>query len=297
MAVNHLQTLFTTTGITDSTRMIHTPGDFSKKNLLYVQEVGRLKSLQPHKSSRENLDSYLMMGVLSGEGVVVVGGTEYKVKKGNIVFLNCMEHYEHESSEKKPWELAWVHFNGNIAGAYFEQFAQKSGGTPVFSTKNMKEYEKLIDKLMDYQQHKELESELKSGEILLQLCNMSLINAITKEKQVVESDYELYNEIRELVNDKYTDKGLMETIVSKFGADEEELNIGFKKCYGIELRDYILNRRFNAAKELLRFTIKPVKEIVDESGIGNVDLFRRLFLDSEGMSAEDYRNRWAQWVK
>ena len=40
-----------------------------------------------------------------------------------------------------------------------------------------------------------------------------------------------------------------------------------------------------------------MKEIVEESGIGNSDLFRRLFLDGEGMSAEEYRNKWAQWVK
>jgi len=40
-----------------------------------------------------------------------------------------------------------------------------------------------------------------------------------------------------------------------------------------------------------------VKEIVDESGIGNDDLFRRLFQDGEGMTAEEYRMKWAQWVK
>ena len=54
---------------------------------------------------------------------------------------------------------------------------------------------------------------------------------------------------------------------------------------------------FNAAKELLRFSIKPIHEVIEESGIRNSDLFRRLFLDSEGMSAEEYRMKWAQWVK
>ena len=52
-----------------------------------------------------------------------------------------------------------------------------------------------------------------------------------------------------------------------------------------------------AAKELLRFTAKPVKGIIEESGIRNADLFRRLFKDGEGMSAEEYRMKWSQWVK
>ena len=44
--------LFSNQGITVSTRYIHTPGEFASANLLYVQEVGTLKSLRPHKSTR-----------------------------------------------------------------------------------------------------------------------------------------------------------------------------------------------------------------------------------------------------
>ena len=90
---------------------------------------------------------------------------------------------------------------------------------------------------------------------------------------------------------------IMQQLAEKYEMGEEELDACFQKTYGITLRDYILNRRFTAAKELLRFTIKPVKEIVEESGIKNDDLFRRLFLDGEGMTAEEYRMKWAQWVK
>ncbi len=68
-----IHSLFSTSGITDSVRMLHTPGEFARKNLLYVQEVGRLKSLRAHKSQRENLNSYLFFGVESGEGTVFIG--------------------------------------------------------------------------------------------------------------------------------------------------------------------------------------------------------------------------------
>ena len=294
---NTLQTLFSDSGITDSTRMLHTPGEFAKKNLLYVQEVGTLKSLRPHKSTREGLDSFLMIGVLSGEGVVTVGNTDYRVGKGDCVFLHCMEKYVHESSEKRPWELAWVHFNGSSAREYFNLFMEKNDGKPVFVPKKPKDYEKQIRSLMEEQKEKDLESELESGCILLNLLNMAIVSAMSHGKPAAEETAEVYNAIREFVNDRYQERGLMETIVEKYGFPEEEANQGFRKVYGIELQDYILNRRFTAAKELLRFTAKPVKEIVEESGIGNGDLFRRLFLDGEGMSAEEYRNKWAQWVK
>ncbi len=71
----------------------------------------------------------------------------------------------------------------------------------------------------------------------------------------------------------------------------------FAGSYGISVRDYILNRRFNAAKELLRFTIQPMSEVITESGIGNEDLFYQLFRENENMTPEEYRKNWAQWIK
>ncbi len=293
---NSIETLFSNSGITDSTRMLHTPGEFAKKNLLYVQEVGTLKSLQPHKSTREGLDSFLLIGVLSGEGTVTVGNNDYHIGKGDCVFLNCMDKYVHESSEDRPWELAWVHFNGSCAKEYFDLFLEKNNGKPLFTPRNPRKYEKYIRSLMDGQKEKDLESELECGSILLRLLNMAIVSAMKCEKMMGQES-EIYNVVREFVNDRYQERNLMETIMEKYGFSEDEANEGFQKLYGIELQDYILNRRFTAAKELLRFTVKPVKEIVEESGIGNGDLFRRLFLDGEGMSAEEYRNKWAQWVK
>jgi len=292
-----IQMLFSASGITDSVRMLHTPGDFAKKNLLYVQEVGKLKSLQPHKSIREELDSFLFIGLLSGEGTVSVGETCYNVKKGDCILLSCMDKYIHESSEKKPWELAWVHFNGNGAKEYFELFMEKNNGIPVFLPQSFPEFEKCICSLMGLQREKDLQSELQCSDILLRMLNTAVISAMQKEKLGIEESSEVYRAVREIANERYQEHGLIRIISEKFGISEDRLNAGFEKAYGIELQDYILNRRFTAAKELLRFTIKPVKEIVEESGLGNGDLLRRLFLDEEGMSAEEYRNKWAQWVR
>lgn len=295
--MNTVQTLFSATGVTDSTRALHTPGDFAKKNLLYVQEVGKLRSLQPHKSQRENLDSFLFMGVLEGEGTIEIKGQLHKLKKGDCVLLNCMDKYVHESSEKKPWELMWVHFNGITAKAYVDLFFEKNGQCSVFRPERLKEAKRYIEVLMEYQSAKDLESELESGSVLVKLMNLCLVGVMRNENAEQEQELKYCSEIREFVNDNYVEPELMELLADKYEMGEEALNTCFQKAYGIELQDYILNRRFTAAKELLRFTIKPIKEIVEESGIRNGDLFRKLFMDGEGMSAEEYRMKWAQWIK
>ncbi len=292
-----IHSLFSTKGITDSVRMLHTPGEFARKNLLYVQEVGRLKSLQPHKSQRESLNSFLFLGVVGGEGTVFIGNESYAVKSGDCAFINCENYYAHESSGENPWELIWVHFNGCGAEGYFRLFMEQNEQKDVFRPQSMKEMEKFINKLMECQKDRDLEAELQSGEILMQLMNGCILSVMHRKDGHQDSYKVICKEIRETVNEKYKQGDLFESLAEKYGMGEEELDSCFQKTYGIMLRDYILNRRFTAAKELLRFTIKPVKEIVKESGIGNDDLFRRLFQDGEGMTAEEYRMKWAQWVK
>ncbi|MCI6553133.1 MAG: AraC family ligand binding domain-containing protein [Lachnospiraceae bacterium] len=295
--MNTVQSLFSETGITDSTRMLHTPGDFAKKNLLYVQEVGKLKSLQPHKARRENLDSFLFMGVLEGEGSIEIKGRSYKLKEGDCAFINCADQYMHESSEEKPWRLMWVHFNGITAKAYYELFHEKNDQCCIFRPERLQEAERFIESLMEYQKGKDLESELESGSILVRLVNFCLMSVMRRESPEQEEEMKCCAGIREYVNENYKEQDLMGRLSEKYGQEEGELNAVFLRVYGIELQDYILNRRFTVAKELLRFTIKPIRDIVEESGIRNGDLFRQLFKEGEGMSAEEYRMKWAQWIK
>lgn len=71
----------------------------------------------------------------------------------------------------------------------------------------------------------------------------------------------------------------------------------YEQYYGIHIDEYVDNRRLNAAKELLRFSIKPVAEVAAVSGIGNEAVMQRMFQEKEGMSAEEYRQKWAQWIR
>ena len=48
-----------------SKRIIYTPSNFAKSNLLHLQEVGELTAIKPHENSREGLWNYINRGVLS----------------------------------------------------------------------------------------------------------------------------------------------------------------------------------------------------------------------------------------
>lgn len=283
---------YTTENITASERILHTPSDFARKKLNYIQEVGKLKSLKPHTSSRSELDSYLLFVVLKGSGSVKINDCVAHVTEGDCVFINCMDAYEHISDEDNPWELEWVHFNGVNVSAYYELFQQKNNNLPYFRTENLKQYVSIMDKIMNNQDDKDIMSEINTSLFLVELMTLFIKEVISANEH--KGEYNL-SKLREIINERFKEENLFEKMCNEFNLDEIAINAEYKKKYGIDLCDYILNRRFTYAKELLRFTVKPVKEVVQESGICNSDLFRHLFIENEGMTAEEYRRKWSQW--
>lgn len=277
--------MFASEGVTKSDRMLHTPGTFAKKNLLYVQEVGTLQSLVPHICRRENLDSYLIFEVLDGEGTVTTEGRTIELHTGECVWIDCHKAFEHISSEVHPWKLAWVHFNGVSAREFYELFRERHD-VPVFNALDGLEVSKLILTILE--KLRVNASELEMHSLLTQL-----VVGCAEQKD----EKNRMEEVREYINVHFREHDLQAVLAEHFHMSTEEMNDNFTKSYGIGVRDYTLNRRFNAAKELLRFTIQPIAEVIEESGIGNEDLFYQLFKENESMSPEDYRKKWAQWIK
>lgn len=280
--------LFSGEGVTHSNRFLHTPSIFARKNLLYVQEVGRLKSIQPHICRRENLNSFLIFTVLEGQGSLTIQNQKYELRAGDCVFLNCMDAYEHISSKENAWELMWVHFYGENAEEYYELFVSRNNTQNIFRPQENAEVLDCICGIMDLKDEKDLDAELKAALYLTKLLTLCVCNVSGEVK---------LEEVRDFINSNYCEENLIKLLTERYHKTETEINNAFFKNYGIELRDYILVKRFTAAKELLRFTIKDIDDIVNESGIRNVDLFRQLFRENEGMSAEEYRMKWAQWIK
>ena len=289
--------LFSTEGVTKSDRSLHTASSFARQNLLYVQEVGTLKSLQPHRCIREKLDSFLFMLVLSGKGTVECRGKSHEVNAGDCVLLDCMEHYEHISDEADGWELAWVHFNGHGARAYYDLFEKYHGDGSVFKAKKPDAYKNCILKLLDLQQDKGVVAEISCGTLLLAMVKSIFDDVIDVAESVDENEAIQVSEIRGFLNENYAEGDVLTALAEKYGQSVEALDKMFQSLYGIGLEEYVWSRRLNAAKELMRFSVKTPDEVSCEAGFSDTKMMQRQFIEKEGMSAEEYRMKWAQWIK
>ena len=96
-----------------SDRVIYTASSFARNSLLYLQEIGELKALMEHTSSRSDLQSYLFFTVVSGSGSLIYGEKEYEIQPSSCVFIDCRKPYSHTTGIDDLWTLRWIHFYGH----------------------------------------------------------------------------------------------------------------------------------------------------------------------------------------
>ncbi len=284
------------TGATTRTeRVIATPTGFAQNNYLYVQEVGTLKSLSPHVAARQNLDSYLLLIVLSGEGTVTYQGEEFPMSFGSCAFIDCKKKYSHISSREKPWELMWVHFNGRSAASIYQQFT-RSNPKGIFRCSSVFYYKKAMEEMLNLHLNRSKSAEMLSNKYITDLVTQGFLDSASDEEGQVESLQTKLQQVKTYLDEHFTEKILLEDLEERFYVSRFHLSREFKKSYETTIGNYLLNLRIGRAKELLRFSDKPIEEIASDCGIKDTSYFTKVFRKSEQMTALEYRHLWGSVV-
>jgi AraC-like DNA-binding protein/mannose-6-phosphate isomerase-like protein (cupin superfamily) len=277
--------------LTDSYRIISTPSNFAKDTLLYIQEIGKLKSLKSHTSKREALDSFLFIIVVSGSGTFTYMGKTYTLKSGDHLFIDCKKPYSHESTDSDPWELMWVHFNGVLLDQYYNFFSTKTSSI-VFCTGEQLEFAATLENLLVLANKKSTHSELLVSQFLNSLVTRILTDNTDQQDNEADRIADKIQQIKDYLDENFQKKIPLDMIADEFFISKYHMSREFKKAYGITIANYIITKRVTHAKELMRFTNYQIEEIGRVCGIEDNSYFNKLFRKYEGLTASDYRKKW-----
>ena len=283
---------FSTQGICESRRQLHTPSSFARSSLLYVQEVGTLRSIRSHLSKRSHLDSFLFILVLSGSGKVSFGGTTYDLSGGDCALIDCRSPYSHQSSEQEPWELMWVHFNGCTAPDYYSYFT-KNVSSPVFHADDVTAFSGPILQLLEAAARKDKTAELQCSKLITDILTLCFTVPLKQELASQTGAVGKLQSVKEYIDVHFAEKLSLDEISEQFFLSKFHLSREFKRIYGTTVGNYILGQRITYAKELLRFSDKSMEAIATACGVMDTSYFNKIFKKSEGISPSQYRRRWA----
>ena len=280
---------FPDTYLETSKRMIQTPSSIARSAFFYVQETGYFKLKESHKAFRKNLDSYLFVMVLSGSGTLMYDEKLYSLTQGSCFFINCMTPYYHQSSSTDPWELVWVHFNGATSKEYYQYFASHSA--PAWTPKFFQELKDKAERLLDVNEHSDLSAEINSSRLIVDILSI-ILEDIQCSRESLTPSHQKMLEIRQYLDDKYTEKFSLDDLSEYFFLSKYHLCREFKNIFGISPNQYVITKRITMAKRLLRFSDMTLEEISEKCGFYDPSYLNKQFKSSEGLTASEFRRKW-----
>lgn len=273
----------------NSRRMIQTPSSIARSAFFYVQETGYFKLKESHRAFRKNLDSYLIVLVLSGSGTLMYNEKFYELKPGSCFFIDCKIPYYHQSSDSDPWELIWVHFHGATSKEYYRYFSVISD--PALMPQAFGELKDKLERLLDVNTHADLMAEISSSRLIMDILSI-LLQDVTNSKEEQTPARQKMLQIRLYLDEHYTDKFSLDQLSENFFISKYHLSREFKNHFGITPNHYVISKRITLVKKLLRFSDFTLEDIAAKAGFYDTSYLNKQFKKSEGISASDFRKKW-----
>lgn len=277
--------------VVNSNRIIYTPSQFAKTNLIHLQEIGELCAQKPHTSRRENLQSFLFFIVLSGSGHLEYGGQQYPLSKGDCVFIDCRRPYSHHTADDL-WALKWAHFYGPTMNGIYEKYVER-GGRPCFLPKTPDAFHAILNAVFELAGSNVYVRDMKICEKLTALLSLLMEESWNPGQSAASlSQKQNMQKVKEYLEQHYFEKITLEQLSEIFYINKFYLTRMFKEQFGTTLGSYLLQVRITHAKQLLRFTDKTIERIGQECGMNDANYFTRTFKKVEGIPPGEYRKRW-----
>lgn len=231
---------------------------------------------------REKSDIYVFEYVLDGEGTVWDSGAARKVKKGDVYILKKGESHRYYSDKKEPMKKIWFNVDGSIIAHLLSDYSLSNTchiegfGEPYM-------FFKIRNKLLECK----AERRLHDGEMdILFHMLIKKLSDFEKKKDYVKSEAEILKD--------YIDSHLDRSLTIKelanhiYRSPSHAINI-FKNSFGKTPYDYMLERKIETAKMLLKNTNMKIGDVCTECGFTDGHYFSRYFKKCVGTSPNEYR--------
>lgn len=240
---------------------------------------------------KRNINIYVLIVVEDGVLNIEMGGTKYKVHKGEmIILLADIPHCGFvDEDSKKRIKYFWAHF---IINSGAEVADSKSGrfSMPVYF------------KLTDYPRIRILYNQLldvyKLSGTRKKYCDF-LFTALCceiagQEECVTVSGNQAVNRAAAWIELNIEKRISLAEAAQAIGYNKRYLARIFKDAVGLTVNDFITDKKIILAKQLLVGSDETVTSVAQKLGFDDTGYFMRLFKKREGLTCIEYRNAYTK---
>ncbi|MGI6269803.1 MAG: AraC family transcriptional regulator [Candidatus Howiella sp.] len=272
----------------DSVRMMHTPSKLAKNALFYMQEVGNFSTHPGYYTERSHMNSFLMLYTTDGAGCLHYAGRKYDLLPGTLMWIDCMLPHRYEI-KGTVWDFIWLHFNGATSREYYKEFARKN--PPVVQLPAYTLLPNCIKSLIVAGKQPSYKSEILSSRLIVNaMTELLCLDPEPKETPVEIPD--LISNVARYIENRFNEPIVLDTLSTHFSLSKFHLAREFKRYIGFAPGEYLILCRINEAKNLLKNTDMPVRDIAKAVGVENESHFSNLFRRKMDMTPRQFRKMW-----
>ena len=217
---------------------------------------------------------YLLHYVISGSGILEVGGSIYEVKCGQIFVIKPNEYTTYSANKTNPWHYCYIGFESRLD-------LSDSLNEPVITAPICEDIFKTIVRSSDIGTGREW---LICGKIfeMLAILNKNTGTAITKEQRMVQL-------AKKIVEDNYQGNLTIVDIARKLNLDRTYFSKIFRKLTGKPPQQFLVEYRLNKAAELMTTQDFTPSEAALYVGYKDIFNFSKMFTRKFGVSPSRYK--------
>lgn len=266
----------------------YTPSVMAKEQLFYFTSVGHFFCDTGYQIERHvDYGNYMLFLVKEGRMMVSVEGETAAVKEGEMAILNC--HKSHKYYAASVAEFLWIHFDGSNTDQFYQDILRRMEGNHVFPLENPKRAEDKLREIISHCRYENFSSEFDDSlhiyELLITIYKDMLGN---RQKKMWVGEAVIDDALR-YIEDNMRNKMTIEEIARHVGVSESHFSRKFRNAMNSSPKEYIIRRRLNEAKHLLKTTIYTVGEIAFMVGFNSESHFVNTFTSKNGISPKKFR--------
>ena len=233
---------------------------------------------------RKQSGFFVMEYVVSGRGTVIEDGVAAEACAGDVYFLRAGRAHHYYSDKNDPWVKIWMNFGGELVRTTMESYSLDRD--TVFHAPELRD---LFDRIVTASRSEGTESEVREELMVIFMRICMRLHEISRDS--TEGDAGIAHRLKACIDSLREYDTTLDELVKPLYCTKSHAIREFKSTFGITPYEYLLTRRFSAAKAMLKSTAMSVSEIAERLSFYDVHYFSDCFKKRFGLTPTEYRKR------
>lgn len=255
-------------------------GDYNAP--FYAMQMGVTYPDENYFISRKSSSAYVLEYIVSGEGFVETEKGRETVSKGDVYLLPPGQRHSYGTSKENPYKKIWLNFSSKM----FDQIISTLALDKIVY-RGYKNAENAFNQILETAQKTYLDFSSVHAELSKIVFTILTDLSSLKNEPVPGTDFtrrvytvlsgDAYNNIR------------IKDLAEKLCVSEAHLIKQFKQTYGVTPYKFLLNRKIDIAKNLLKNSDLSISQIAVLLDFNDEHYFSHLFSQKTGLTPTAFR--------